>query len=51
VGKTGSARAAHTLRYCAVSRYEELRNTDELAENRRFFDKLKAARLDGFLDA
>jgi hypothetical protein len=35
------ARAAHTLRYYAVSRYEELLNTGKLAENRRFFDKLR----------
>ena len=39
VGKTGFARVAHTFRFCAVSRYEELCKTGKLAENRRFFAK------------
>ena len=41
VGKTGFARAAHTLWFYAVSRFEELHKTGKLAENCRFFDKLK----------
>ena len=41
VGKPGFARAAHTLWFYAVSRFEELHKTGKLAENRRFFDKLK----------
>ena len=39
VGKTGFARDAHTLRFYAVSRYEEPHKIGKLAENRRFFDK------------
>ena len=41
MGKTGFARADHTLRFYAVSRYEEPHKIGRLAENRRFFDKLK----------
>jgi hypothetical protein len=43
VGKTGFARDAHTLRFYAVSRYEELHKIGNLAENRRFFAKMKRA--------
>jgi hypothetical protein len=37
VGKSGFARAAHTLRFYAVSRYEELHKIGKLAKKRRFF--------------
>jgi len=39
VGKTGFAREAHTLRFCAVSSVARNRQTGKLAENRRFFAK------------
>jgi len=38
VGKTGFARAAHTLRFCAVSSLRGTSKTGKLSENRRFFD-------------
>jgi hypothetical protein len=46
VGKSGFARAAHSLRYHAVSRYEELHDTGKLAENHKFFAKLRGRLLE-----
>jgi len=39
VGKSGFARAAHTLWFYADSRYEKLHKIGKMAKNRRFFAK------------
>jgi len=48
VGKTGFARAANTLRVCAVSSLRGTSKTGKLSENRRFFDKLNRRLSGGF---
>ena len=47
VGKSGFARAAHTLRLCTVSSREELGKAGKLSKNRRFFDKSREALIGG----